>query len=367
MATIEELPDTAIQNAASRSLVTGRSFDVANNPLDSISRTSGYIAHGDAITSTLYGHNQFGFGQPVPQNTEQYGLTFFTKPRLNLSYDNIIKTRILTPLLMNSKTTNSSIMAAIRAILDPVGQHNPATRCPLINTYNPFIPLLDNNLITLSGWPDITVDKYVSKPGVYREKWSMADGVAAYYDEFELTATFRNMIGDPIGRLFHFWTKYQLLVHEGVIDPHMDALLENEIDYQTRIYRLVLSADRRYVEKIGACGVAYPTSSRIGSNFDYNIEKPYNVENDQYSVSFSCIGAEYLDPITVKEFNECVSQFNVKMSTPEIRATYYVNVSAIELPIFKNVETYPRIDPDTMRLEWWVDKTDYQNILGVKP
>lgn len=189
----------------------------------------------------------------------------------------------------------------------------------------------------------------------------MIDGIAKIYNKFSLSANFRNMIGDPISYLFYVWTQYATLVHEGVLDPRPESIVENEIDYNTRIYRLVLDPTRRYVQKLAACGAAFPLAISIGASFNYNEDKAFNSDNDQISVEFQALGAIYMDPILVQEFNDTVVMFNQNMKD-STRASTYIKLKAEERPLF-NYIGYPRIDPVTMELEWWVTKQDYKIIM----
>lgn len=338
----------------------------------SVSQTSGYGQLKSAATAVFFGHNHRGAGNPIPINTDQYGMTFFTRPRLNLSYDNITRDRTLAPMMTMRK---ASIPRAIRAYLDPVGALVGQTYrggvkgaagsmpypSPLVDPYNAFIPILENNLISLSGWPDPYVDTYTTRSGVYQEEWSMIDGFAKFYKKFDLSANFRNIVGDPISYLFHVWTQYAALVHEGVLDPRPESILENEIDYNTRVYRLVLDPQRRYVQKIAACGAAFPVSNSLGAHFNFDESKTYNGDIDQISVSFQCMGAIYMDPILIKEFNDTVSLFNPSMRDNR-RSSVYVKLEPRWKPLF-NYLGYPRIDPLTMELEWWVTREDFDTIM----
>lgn len=331
---------------------------------DGISRDGGYGSLSQAVTNTFYGINHQGAGVPAPRNNDHYGLTFFTRPRLNLSYDNIIAYRPLTNLLT---TAPLSVNRAVRTYLDPVAERasvNPI-RTPLVDPYNPFIPLLTNTLISISGWPDSTVETYTSTEGLKREAWSMVDGTSRIYRTFDLTANFRNVVGDPITLLFHAWMHYAACVYEGVMVPHPDHIVENEIDYQTRIYRLVLDPTRTYVQKIAATGAAFPIANSIGNSFNYNNEKPVTEENAEISVPFRCMGVDYLDPITMLEFNKVVELFNPAMADGKRGYNNaLVKLTAAERKVY-NYRGYPHIDLETCELEWWVPAADYRQYKGV--
>lgn len=328
--------------------------DLKKSQIDIVSRQSGLGSLSSAITNTFYGINHRGLGNPVPQNTDQHGLTFFTRPRLNLSYDNIAGVRKMTPLLTSNQMT---IQRAIRVLLDPVGASRGIT-CPFIDNNSAFIPMLTNHLLSCSGWPDQTLDTYTSTPGVTQEAWSMVDGVADFRGVFSLSASFRNMQGDPITSLFYYWEQYMARVYAGTMLPYPEMIVEHEIDYQTRIYRIVLDPTRQKVQKIAACGAAFPISNSLGAAFNFAAEQPFVTENAQLSIQFQAIGVDYLDPRTIQEFNDVVVLFNPKMRDGQ-RDRSYTRLEAHERNYF-NYSGYPRIDPISFDLEWWIDTGDYK-------
>lgn len=339
--------------------------------VDLVSRYSGHGALSQAAANALMGINHRGVGNPIPNNTDNHGLTFFTRPRMNLSYDNLAMDRKLTPLLTDDKR---SYQRAIRCMLDPVGHHDVITganggqrtirevKSDLIDPRSAFLPILSNNLLSLSGWPDPVVQFYDSKPGPHREVWSMVDDAINHYGAFDLQASFRNIAGDPITLLFSAWIRYASLVYQGILMPYPDSVLENEIDYNTRIYRLVLDPSRQYVQKIGACGAAFPVTSSLGRAFDFASDTPFVADSaTQISIPFRCNGAEYNDPILIKEFNDVVFMFNSDMG--EARKSKMVQLKKNELNIF-NYYGYPYIHPRSFELQWWVYKEDYDQIIA---
>lgn len=337
--------------------------------VDFVSRLNGYGSLTSAQTNNLRGVNVNLNGTPAPKNKDHYGITFFTRPDLNMSYDNLGSDRMLSSLLSEDK---SSMARAIRVLLDPRGE--AAGRISnLVDPEMSFIPVLTNSLISMSGWPDLTVDTYTSKEGAYKEAYSMVDSTSHIFNTFDITANFRNIQGDPITLLFAVWIRYASLVYDGTLVPHPENMFQNTIDYQTRVYRLVMDADFRHVQKIAACGAGFPMASPLGAAFNYSNEGEWNEENDQISIPFRCIGANYLDPILVKEFNQTVSMRNVNMRDGN-RGDTMIKISATEdYPPYGGIgssllnllthKLYPRIDPFTMELEWWSKTGNYIDAL----
>lgn len=339
----------------------GNSKDaILNRLLNKVSKNSGLGEFESAITNTFYGLNYRGVGNAALNNTEQHGLTFFTRPCLNLSYDNIKMVRTFVPLLTESQI---SYQRAIRVLLDPRAAFEKNVTCPIIDHNNPFIAVLTNNLISLSGWPDLDVDVYTTKPGAMREEFSMIDGYPRILNAFDLTANFRNIKGDPITLLFNIWVMYAARVYRGDFNPYTEMILENTIDYNTRIYRLTLDPTRQYVQKIAATGASFPSASPIGAAFNFTEEQPFTREADQLSIRFRCMGAEYMDPILIREFNELVFGFNPGLKNQARRNSLYKKLTLQER-IFFNYRGLPLINPDTNELEIYVDRVMYNNELN---
>lgn len=326
---------------------------------------------------TPIGDNFFGLNHRMmpgrlPMNKDVQGLTFFTRPDLNFSTDNLVSLRKFNPLLTENA---NSLQRIIRCYLDPdlqsgqgrfylgsnpnagAGRTEPIITTTLVDQNQAFIPILTNTLISLSGWPDLEVPTYTSKAGFYGEEMFFADGIFDYNRKFSLTANFRNIAGDPINALFYYWCAYQSAVFEGTLVPKMDNLAAFRIDYNTRIYQLIMDQSKTQVRGIAACGAAMPTVSPLGAKFNYDRDKPYNMASDEISMSFECVGAMYMDEILIREFNNTTVMFNPSMNGSKIESTM-TKIPITALGLFNN-KGYPRINESTYELEWWVFKEDY--------
>lgn len=323
-----------------------------------------------AIGNNLFGINHQQVPGLVPSNKDVYGLTFFVRPQLNMQKDNLRNVRKMSPLLTDNLQT---LQAFVRCTLDPrlqsgysfvtpsdSGVQSFATiNCPIVDPLQAFIPILGNNLNSISGWPDLTLDAFTSKPGLHKEVYSQVDSISENYEAYNLDASFRNTRGDPILYLFYIWMHYASHVFRGSLVPYMDFISENEIDYNTRIYRLILDQNKEYVKKIAATGVAFPLSIPTGSFFDYTSEKPYNDQNKDITIRFQALGFETMDDILIKEFNDTVSIFNPNMRDSN-RSSSMTLLTKNLVGLFNN-RGYPRINPTNNALEWWVPNDLFTN------
>lgn len=335
-----------------------------NVSLDDLSQNSAIGSLSDSMTNNVYGFNHRQTPLAIPINKDHYGFTFFTRPQMNMQSVNIRNLRIMMPLVTAGEI---SYQRALRCTLDPrliagYGSNDSDTdqvdrniRCDLIDNTQAFIPMLTNQLISISGWQDITVPTFSEKEGIYKNGYSMVDGTTINYSTYDITATFRNSRGDPITSLFYYWTHYMSSVFEGTLIPYLDMITENEIDYNTRIYRIVLDSSKRYVQRIAATGAAFPIAVPIGGIFDYSNEKPYNDVNSEIAIPFRCMGAMYNDEVLIWAFNNTVKAFNPNMRDLLREQRMVLLNSSDYLELFNN-RGYPYIDPKTYEFQWWIDK-----------
>ena len=315
-------------------------------------------SHARGIANNLYGLAHNSTRSPVPMNKDSYGLTFFTRPQLCFVDRNLRNDRMFYNLL----TTNPySVGRYVRCMLDPRMSVTSRVSCPFVDDRLGFIPILTNNITAISGWPDINMDTHTSKQGVRREAWSVADAPIDVLDAFDINCTFRNTKDEPIIMLFYYWIRYMALVFDGTFSPYLDFILENEIDYNTRIYRIVLDEHQRFVKKIAATGASFPLNVPYARFFDFNDTSPYNLQTKDIDITFKCNGATYNDPILIDEFNAVQGIFNGDMRINERGGNVDFSSRGMEKipPELKdqfNYRGYPYINPDTLELEWWLPR-----------
>lgn len=328
--------------------------DIATK-LDSVLATSAVGSIERAMGNAMLGYNHRSQYSPVAPNKDYYGLTFFTRPDFNLTTNNLRAHRIMNAL---NHTSAESIQRFIRATLDPsLVSRQPGLGATFVDNRQAFIPLLTNSLISISGWPDMAAYEYTSPQGMMKEEMSWVDGPVLQTGKYSITANFRNMRNNPVLQMFYYWLHYQALVYMGILVPYPINALSFRIDYNTRIYRLVMDETKRYVTAIACCGAAYPVSCPIGALFNYESDRPVNQNLDQFSINFTANVFYALDPIIVDMFNRTVIRF-CPMMAPATRASHFKQIPYTELEFF-NYAGFPYINDSTMELTWWTDIQEY--------
>jgi hypothetical protein len=376
---------------------------IINNSIDQMLEALPVGSLRKSVGNNLYGINMRQNPTAVPSARDAYGFTFFTKPQLNLSMMNVSNYRGFYNLLTDNAM---SYQRYTRLSLDPrlahMGVINSSRtterdlKCPFVDHQSAFIPVLTNNIVSLSGWPDLTAPTRTTDAGLYGEEVCMVDGTTNHYESFDIDTTFRNTRGNPLIYMFYIWLKYESLVYEGILTPYTDFILENEIDYQTRIYRLVLDQQKRYVTYIGATGASFPVSVPTGSLFDFNIDNIYNNKNSEINIRFKSMGFTAFEDILKYEFNRTNAIFNPSMQkllkqdinggggdkilrenavktyrSPDndmVKIPYALAMAIDESSLSDNKfyqlnhRAYPWINLSTNELEWWVKASRFRNI-----
>lgn len=382
MATI--LEDFAKQNIDHKGLEDLEAFFSVLLPVGSLDK---------ALSNNLYGINHRGYRGILPENRDTYGYVFFTRPQLNLSAVNLRNVRKMYSLLTRNEKT---IHRYVRNMLDPrlaisnskpikgMEQfYNPADfmsssvqeaqllmlekiTCPMVDENQGFIPILTNLIKKCDNWPDEVLPTFTSKEGVRREQWSIADGALDIYEVWDMNTTFKNIKDEPLILLFQTWLRYMSNVYEGMLSPYFDFIAENEIDYMTRIFRIVLDESKTFVKKMASTAAAYPINVPNGQFFDFDDTTKYNDSTKDISIRFKCHGVEYNDDILIKEFNDVNCIFNSDYA----KYVYNRNESSlVEVPFnmlqYFNHRGYPYIDPETLQLKWLVSTQSktYKNIV----
>lgn len=335
-----------------------------NDFINQIIKNSGLSPRDQSVYDTFRGLNITGRNNAVPLNTENHGYTFFTRPYLNLSEANCMVDRRLQMLL---NPNPHSIERRVRAYLDPEAHKaNGPDWCPGVDPLQPFMPLLSNNLISLTGWEDFTLNLSTTTPGVYRDAMSYVDDVPYQYGTYDLQMTCRNIDGDPISWMMYMWETYMGLNREGRIMPYPELVLLNEYDANTRVYRLVMDSTKTFVQRVAACGAALPMNAPTGQGINFTgdgSETPYQTVSDQLNFSWRCMGMTIYDYILIYEFNELVQEFNDAMKDGN-RGVQTVKLGQNELNWF-NFEAYPYINVEAHNeLEWHVLRSVYDAKFG---
>jgi hypothetical protein len=324
------------------------------------------------LTNLRTGHRRI----LAPTSKDNNGYVFLTRPQINLSYDNLIRYRPFMPLMNNSR---ASLASWIRATLDPrwarfgdeatllnnpaVGATSPTERGPFSNqvdTKSPFINIVSNNIVQVSGFPDIQMPTFTSDPNRVGGVFQMIDGLENLYQPVDITLTIRDVVGDPVLNLFRVLSLYPARIYSKQMMRYNDFIIDDTIDYNIRLFRLIIGADGETVRHIGSTLPGFSQSIAIGHKFDYDIQLPYP-EDQLVSLRLMFAGVEYDDPVLIDDFNRTVETTNMDMRDNK-RTTQMMKIPREQLDLFSYERVYPHINIHKYRLEWWTDKATFARV-----
>ncbi len=347
-----------------------------------IEQQSGRGSSRSSLSNLFTGFNHRMAPLYAPKNTDSVGYTFFTRPDLNFNKQNLNNSRKLIEVLRAGRSSQS---AAIIGMLDPENEImalDPA-HCKLGSPFHSkvqfdnrmaFIPLLSNLLVSLTGFPDSTLDVWSSDEGLVREQVSYVDSILEINNRYALSASFRNIEGDPITTFLNFYLDYISGVRRGWYQPRTANILQRRVDYQMRVYRFIMDPTRRYIRKYGIANAVFPVNDTMGAVMNINGNSPLVSDNDQINVQFEAIGAYYNDPIILQEFNDTVAMFNTDMLPLYDSGTSFVPrgkdsmmlIDRSEIALF-NYRGFPHIDTNSYEISWYVYTDEYKEVMkGIK-
>lgn len=307
-------------------------FQLAAEDLDKLFRTAAASSSRsagwgdpDALYSTvLANYDRFGANTMLP-NHESVGYTFITRPKLNLSTASLRMDRILA--MLDTADTNSQ-QFAIRCWLDThlTGrkENKPyVTQSPFYNDESPFLIPLSNNLVSISGWPDLVVDTETTDGGFFSEDLTFAKGSDRMNRTANLTLTFRDVQGGFVLALLYIWIWYIALVARGDVTAYPEDINNRRINYTCSIYRFVMDPSKQFITKWAKATGCFPVSPPIGNAFNFGDREKFITSTAQYSVPFVANKVEYWDPIIFRDFNTIMKRHCGTLNT-------YANASPAE-------------------------------------
>ena len=328
--------------------------------LNSMARAAGAGSEYARYQDIFFGLNRLPQIPAVRIHTENQGLVFFTKPDLNLSYDNISTVRKLFFLLDQEA---NSMGHALRQALDPRSQRMFKIRSNITDMHNPYLTFMTNLCLTMSQPPDVGIQVYTSPEGVMKEQWMTADGIAEQHGYYDITCTFMNPQGNPVNLAVLAWLLYIQHLRIGPCYPHPENRVSGRMDYFTRIERFTLDPTGRRIEQWWHTAASVPQNINLGAFMAYNKFENINADNKETSVQFACVGSVFNDPIQLVEFNRrMMGKFGNPGLRDSVRESKYVKIHPSDYGL-TNYYGYPLINLATREMEWWIPKEELSKLL----
>lgn len=328
-------------------------LDTVPEYLDYAFSENGGPGYQSALVNMLRGIRILGPGNqlaPIPDDT--IGLAFVTRPLLNLSDENVMKHPQLAPLYEPQKNT---LMAYLKGLLDPVWGRANSGLSDILDPLYPWMAPLTNCLKVSSGFPDLSLAMGKSNPGFRKEVYQFVNGVLKVNYDFDMRQSYYTPKPNILPYLFEAWVHYIEAVKLGDegMEPYPAALRENYIDYDCRIYHMILNKNMRNIEWLFCNAGCVPTTFPSGafSTIDRTQNTLRGQGQDELEINFSSVGFRFGNIRIADMFNRTTLYFNPGMH-PSVRLSNYRQLSVAEY-FGGGYSAYPWINIDSMELEYW--------------
>lgn len=271
----------------------------------------------------------------LPANTLNYGYTFITRPRLNMSEGNLRQHPVLATLLNNSP---NSVGFMIRMLLDTrlhrgkrirygasgTGLHTNssepldkeayflsdlAKQSSLLDSRNPFFTPLCNGLKGISGWPDFNLVEETTEGDFHSGDFTFIKGSDMNNKTQELSLEFKDVQGSILLAIFYYWCLYMALQAKGVVMAYGDDIYLQRLNYTVSIYRFVTDPSRKHIVWWAKATGCFPKSVPVGALFNVNQGDVTISSATNFSVPFVANDIKYNDPDILLDFNYLMEKY----------------------------------------------------------
>jgi hypothetical protein len=324
---------------------------------DQVHRMSGKGGFYNQFQNTLTRIDKYGH-RIMSSTAELSGLTFITRPKLNLSTATLKQDPQL--IMLNTDNPNS-IAFMMRMLLDTKLCKSDAfselvERSPLIDKRSPWLTPLMNNLTDISGFPDPTMDVFTSEGGFFNEDISFAAGSDRCRRTFELQMTFNDVQYGVIMAMMQFWFEWIGLLNQGVVAPYMEDMEQRRLPYTVSIYRFMFDPSRRYITRWCKCTGCFPRAVPVGGVFNISQGEVFSNSAAKFTVPFTCNIFEYNKATIIHDFNILSERYCPQITTDAYQtAALEPQSNFIGLPYIISTK-------NGMQMVWRFKKEDNQNL-----
>lgn len=277
---------------------------------EAMAKYSGLGSRHYVTETVLSQHDRYG-SAPIQINSEMVGLTFFTRPRLNMTTSSL---RQDPQLAMMDTLDPTSMMFGLRCNLDTVFSKSTqaasaAAISPWVNTESPFNIPLGNMLVGMAGWPDFNVEYETTEAGYFSEDMTMVRGSDRGRRTYDIQCTFRDIQGGWLMAYFYYWLHAMALQMEGNIVAYPDDREANRLNYTVSIYRFVMDPSMTTILKWAKATGCYPVSIPLGDVFNFGPGDSQIHTSQQFTIPFIANNVTYMDPRHLQAFNTLVRRY----------------------------------------------------------
>ena len=267
----------------------------------------------------------------VPANTLNYGYTFITRPRLNMSEGNLRQHPVMASLINYDP---NSIAFMIRMLLDTRLHRGESIRfaggataksvsdrelnliqnivdqSSLLDQKSPFFIPLCNGLKGVSGWPDFMVTEETTEGDFHSGDFTFAKGSDFNNRSTELSLEFKDVQGSILLAIFYYWCLTMALQAKGTLMAYPDDIYLQRLNYTVSIYRFITDPARKHVLWWSKATGCFPKAVPLGALFNVNQGDVSISSANNFSIPFAVNDIKYNDPGIIMDFNRLVERYH---------------------------------------------------------
>ena len=246
---------------------------------------------------------------PFQVNRMYRGMTFITRPKLNLSTRSLKQDDTMQML---NNANPYSFQMAIRSWLDTKfskDQDALTRNCPYFNKFSAFnIPLM-NSLTAISGWPDTVIESYTTRGGYFSEDQTIAVGSTDGRQTTNLTLTCRDYQGGFVMAMLFYYLRSLYLQSSGISTVYPEDIDAYRLNYTFSIYRFLLDPYRKSIPYWAKATGCWFSGLPTGDLFNFSIDDEYIPTSREFSFPVVANRVEYMNPQILTDFVTVASRY----------------------------------------------------------
>lgn len=291
-------------------------------------RSTGIGPQGNIMQNFLSRLDRHG-NTYAPTNSMNYGYTFITRPRFNMTSGNLQQNPITALLNCNYGDENvarNNVAFMIRMLLDTklsrgcnmfnsnkTNEENELARAAaasgLLDVNNPFFTPLCNGLRGISGWPDFNLETATMGEDFHSGDFTFVKGADMLVRTTELSLEFADVQGSIILSCMFYWCLMMALQAKGIVMAYPDDIYEQRLNYTVSIYRFITDNTRRNILWWSKATGCFPKSAPIGQLFNVNQGEVTISSAKQFSIPFTANVIEYNNPSILYDFRRLMRNY----------------------------------------------------------
>jgi len=270
-------------------------------------------------------YNSMNKHEGLDIHTSQNGFMALTRPDCNMEQENISSDEQFSTLQYSDEGC-----MILNNLTSPIAQKKGTMLISNSIGPTPFVSMLSQQMINVSGIKDVIVEKYENDGDFAANRQSLFAGIQESNSIGEVTITYQDDINLNILMFHHMWIRYMHNIARGIMYPEDNNIKKKIIDYMSSIYIIILKQDGMSISAFYKLTGVFPINapwSNIGLN-------PGTASDGKTTISYSYSHIERMNPSILFDFNTVVMTAYNK-NRREF-STWYSN----RTPDYKSLDAY---------------------------